>query len=237
MTAGDLISRDDFLLKRWTRCLFVLQAVLSLSGLTVRAQERAGYDTAAAGFSLSDKNPAAPACDPFSKGNFELEFLGGGNSSTLFPDARHPRITFVGGELRFGRIVSNVMGRGFYRGNFEILLGAFAAGVTDGPGSWLVGGNVLCRYNFVQPKARVVPYLQVTGGGLANDIYRDHAQRLIGGGFEFILGAGAGVRFPIGRHFGLLLEGGWQHMSNAGIYSRNRGLNTFGAHAGAFYLF
>ena len=224
-------------LKRWTRCLFVLPAVLSLSGLAVRAQERVGYDTAAAGFSLSDKNPGAPASDPFSKGNFELEFLGGGDSSTVFPDARHPRITFVGADLRFGLMVSNITGRGFYRGNFEILLGAFAAGVTDGPGSWLAGGCVLGRYNFVQPKARVVPYLQLAGGGLGNDVYRDHTQRLIGGGFEFTLGAGVGVRFPIGRHFGLLLEGSYLHISDAGIYPRNRGLNTFGAHAGGFYLF
>jgi hypothetical protein len=134
-------------------------------------------------------------------------------------------------------MVSNIKGRGFYRGNFEILLGAFAAGVTDGPGSWLVGGNVLGRYNFVQPKARVVPYLQLNGGALGNDIYRDHAQRLIGGGFEFTAGADVGVRFQIGRHFGLLFEGSYQHISNAGIYSRNRGLNTLGAHAGAFYLF
>ena len=72
-------------------------------------------------------------------------FLGGGNSSTLFPDARNPRITFVGGELRFCRMVSNVMGSGFYRGNFEILLGAFAAGVTDGPGRLHLAARTVLR--------------------------------------------------------------------------------------------
>jgi hypothetical protein len=71
---------------------------------------------------------------------------------------------------------------------FEILLDSFAAGITDGPGNWLVGGRVFGRYNFIQPGARVVPYLQVSAGALGNDIYLDHTQKIIGGGFEFTTG-------------------------------------------------
>src|SRR5260221_310497 len=40
------------------------------------------------------------------------------------------------------------------------------------------------RYIFIQPGARVVPFLQVSGGALGNDIYRDHTQKIIGGGFR-----------------------------------------------------
>ena len=155
----------------------------------------------------------------------------------MYPGARRPKITFEEGDVRVGLIVSNTIGCSFYRGNFEILLDGFGAGITDGPGNWLVGGRVFGRYNFTQAGARIVPYLQVYGGALGNDIYRDHTQKIIGGGFEFTLGVSLGVRLLISRHYGLLLEGGYQHISNADIYPRNAGLNTLGAQAGLFYFF
>jgi hypothetical protein len=161
----------------------------------------------------------------------------GGESSSLFPGARRPKITFLEGDVRVGLIVSDTIGCSFYRGDFEILLDGFAAGITDGPGNWLVGGRVFGRYNFIRSGARVVPYLQVSAGALGNDIYRDHTQKIIGGGFEFTTGVSMGVRFLISRHFGVLLEGGYQHISNADIYPRNAGLTALGAQAGLFYFF
>jgi Lipid A 3-O-deacylase (PagL) len=155
----------------------------------------------------------------------------------ILAHARRPKITFLQGDARVGMIISQTIGCSFYRGNFEILLDGFAAGITDGPGSWLAGGRVFGRYNFTQPGARIIPYLQVNGGALGNDIYRDHTQKIIGGGFEFTTGVSVGLRFLISRHFGLLLEGGYQHTSNGDIYLRNAGLNTLGAQAGLFYFF
>jgi hypothetical protein len=136
--------------------------VLYLSSIAVRAQEssRISHEDPVFGISFLDKNPPAQLRDPFSKGNLELEVLGGGDSSTLYPGARRPRITFLSGDVRLGLMITNIVGRSFYRGNFEILLDGFAAEVTNGPGSWLAGGRILGRYNFAQPGARVVPYLQ-----------------------------------------------------------------------------
>jgi hypothetical protein len=230
--SGDLICRCDISLSRWTYRLVVFLAVVYSSNPAIRAQDisKTGYDDKVVSF--FEKNPQASLGDPFSRGNVELEFLGGGESSSLYPGARRPKITFLEGDVRVGVIVSHAIGCSFYRGNFEILLDGFGAGITDGPGSWLAGGRVFGRYNFIQPGARVVPYLQVNGGALGNDIYRDHTQRIIGGGFEFTTGVSVGLRFLISRHFGLLLEGGYQHISNADIYPRNAGLNTLGAQAG-----
>jgi hypothetical protein len=235
--SGDLICRCDISLSRWTYRLVVFLAVVYSSNPAICAQDisKTGYDDKVVSF--FEKNPQASLGDPFSRGNVELEFLGGGESSSLYPGARRPKITFLEGDVRVGVIVSHAIGCSFYRGNFEILLDGFGAGITDGPGSWLAGGRVFGRYNFIQPGARVVPYLQVNGGALGNDIYRDHTQRIIGGGFEFTTGVSVGLRFLISRHFGLLLEGGYQHISNADIYPRNAGLNTLGAQAGLFYFF
>jgi hypothetical protein len=231
--------RCDISLSHLAYRFIVVMAVFYSSGIAVRAQEssKTGFDDKMVGISFLEKNPQVSLGDPFSQGNVELEFLGGGESSSLFPGARRPKITFLEGDVRVGMIISHTIGCSFYRGNFEILLDGFAAGITDGPGSWLVGGRVFGRYNFTQPGARVVPYLQVSGGALGNDIYRDHTQKIIGGGFEFTTAVSAGLRFLISRHFGLLLEGGYQHISNADIYPRNAGLNTLGAQAGLFYFF
>ncbi len=234
-----MIFRCDISHSRSIYQLVVLLAVLYSSSAAVRAQEssKTGFNNSVAGISFFEKNPQVSLRDPFSKGNVELELLGGGESSSLFPGARRPKITFLEGDVRVGLIVSDTIGCSFYRGDFEILLDGFAAGITDGPGNWLVGGRVFGRYNFIQPGARVVPYLQVSAGALGNDIYRDHTQKIIGGGFEFTTGVSMGVRFLISRHFGLLLEGGYQHISNADIYPRNAGLNALGAQAGLFYFF
>jgi hypothetical protein len=234
-----LIFRSDISLVRSIYRLVVFLTVFYSSSPTVRAQESSKSSDyhSMVGISFFDKNPAVSSRDPFSKGDLELEFLAGGESSSLFPGARRPKITFIEGDVRLGLIVSDTIGCSFYRGNFEILLDGFGAGVTDGPGNWLVGGRVFARYNFVQPGAHVIPYLQVSGGALGNDIYRDQTQKLIGGGFEFTTGVSMGLRFLISPHFGLLLEGGYQHVSNADIYPRNAGLNTLGAQAGLFYLF
>jgi Lipid A 3-O-deacylase (PagL) len=232
-----LIFWSDISLRPWTNRLITFLIVFYSSSTAVRAQEsrKTGYDDSVVGISFFEKNPQVSLRDPFSPGSVELEFLGGGESSSLYPGARRPKITFLQGDVRVGMIISQAIGCSFYRGNFEILLDGFAAGITDGPGSWLAGGRVFGRYNFTQPGARIIPYLQVNGGALGNDIYRDHTQKIIGGGFEFTTGVSVGLRFLVSRHFGLLLEGGYQHTSNGDIYLRNAGLNTLGAQAGLFY--
>jgi len=160
-----VIFRCVISLSRWTYRLVAFPAVFYSSSTAVRAQEssKIGYDDSAVGISFFEKSPQESLRDPFSKGNVELEFLGGGASSSLYPGARRPKITFVEGDVRVGLIVSDTIGCSFYRGNFEILLDGFGAGITDGPGNWLVGGRVFGRYNFTQPEARIVPYLQAYG--------------------------------------------------------------------------
>ena len=79
---------------------------------------------------------------------------------------------------------------------------------------------------------RVVPYFQFTGGLSSNDIYRDLRQTQIGGPFEFVTNTEAGVRIRLHRGCALLIEGGYEHISNAHIYRRNDSFNGLGGRVG-----
>jgi len=76
---GDLIFRCEFSFSRWTHRLVVFLAVFYLISTAVRAQEssKIGYDGSVVGISFFEKNPQVSSRDPFSKGNVELELLGG----------------------------------------------------------------------------------------------------------------------------------------------------------------
>jgi lipid A 3-O-deacylase len=117
---------------------------------------------------------------------------------------------------------------GLLRGNNEFLLEAFGGPVTKGPGSYLAGGSLLWRYNFVQPDARWAPYLQLGAGALGNDIYTGHGQREIGEAFEFVLQGDIGLKYLINDQWSVSAEGGYRHISNADLASRNEGLNSIG---------
>jgi lipid A 3-O-deacylase len=104
--------------------------------------------------------------------------------------------------------------------------------------SGILGGGALgMHYNFIQPGWRLVPYLGLSLGMSGNNLYENQNQRIIGGPFAFVLQAKAGARLFIRKNWGLILEGGFEHVSNLNIYQRNVGLNQFGGRLGMFCLF
>ena len=65
-----------------------------------------------------------------------------------------------------GYVVTDLTGGGLFRGNFEFLLEAMSGEFFEGPASYLVGGNLLLRWSFVQnPNPKWIPYIQIGGGG------------------------------------------------------------------------
>ena len=54
---------------------------------------------------------------------------------------------------------------------------------------------------------------------------------------EFNLQGGGGLRFVINRHWSLLLEGGYRHISNASIKLPNGGVDNFGGDLGFAFSF
>lgn len=173
---------------------------------------------------------------PFDAGRHEFQLGVGYNWAINSDTAKRPNIEDLDVYARFGWMLTSPQGDGFFRGNLEFLLEAFGGGVTSGPGDMLVGGSFLLRYNFVQPNAKWVPYFQIGGGGLYNDIYKEHPQGLIGQAFEFNLQGAFGLRYLFNDHMAAYVEAGYRHISNAGMADRNLGLNSVTAQGGVSWL-
>jgi hypothetical protein len=178
--------------------------------------------------------------DPFAKGATEFELLGGyWHSPITTGGAKRPQFDYAGGDLRLGIILGPILfdRSKIVRGNIEFLGDFFTDGVTYGPGNYLVGGSIAFRYNFIQPGSRIIPYLQLGGGGLHTDATEDPDQRIIGSDFEFLLESDLGARVLLNDRWSLILEGSYQHISNADTGSRNVGVNAIGGRLGLGFVF
>jgi hypothetical protein len=125
----------------------------------------------------------------------------------------------------------------FCKGCFEVLLEYDYSVIVGDFGSYFTGPNAILRYNFVHPDCIVIPYIQGGAGFVFTDAYRDTTQHLIGEEFEFLLRAEVGLRTMITENLSLDIEGGFQHISNAGLAQRNAGLNTLGGMIGLTFFF
>ncbi len=171
---------------------------------------------------------------PYVRKAMELE-VGAGAFATINTrgSRTRPDTGFALGEVRLGWMLSDVMGSGLLRGNVELLGQAYGAGIFDGPGEYLAGAGLLLRWNFVQPQARVVPFIQIEGGGVYSDAAdQDAVQRLIGSDLSFSLGGEVGLRFMVNKHFAITGGVEYRHISNANTASRNVGLNALGGTIG-----
>jgi hypothetical protein len=169
-------------------------------------------------------------------GQGELIFSDGFYSMAAWPKSRSPLYSFNETDLQLGYNLP-VIGGSFYRGNFEGLMDLFLWESTREHSGILGGGALGIRYNFVQPGWRLVPYIGGNLGLSGNDLYVQQSQRIIGGPFEFLLQANAGLRYFINKNWGLNIEGGYQHVSNDDIYPRNVGVNQTGGRFGIFCTF
>jgi hypothetical protein len=126
---------------------------------------------------------------------------------------------------------------GDFRGNWECLAGLNIAPIISRYGHCAAGPSLYLRRNFVHPDATLVPYTQVGAGFLITDANTAKWQDAIGQAFEMHLQANIGLRYFISDHWSLDIEGGYQHISNCGMSSRNAGVNALGAQIGFTYHF
>lgn len=199
-----------------------------------------GFSKAEAG-SLTAGNKAVvggptESPDYITGGQGDLLLTEGFYNSSFVPTRRKPIFAFAETDLQLGYMLP-VIGSSFYRGNFEGLIDLFAWGSTREQSGVLGGGTLGAHYNFIQPGWRLVPYVGLSLGISGNNLYENQDQRIIGGPFEFVLQAKVGARFFIRRNWGLVFEGGYEHVSNLNIYPRNLGLNQIGGRLGMFCIF
>lgn len=180
--------------------------------------------------------------DPFAPGTWNVQWLAGYYHSPTALGPRHwrqmPRYDFVPVALRLGKMYECGCDDGLLRGRLEGMVEICGAPVTGSFGHFYVGTSILYRYNFVQPNARLVPYMQLGAGISYNDGYKDTSpdQWVLGQALEFLLYAQVGARYFISDHLALNFEGGLTHISNAGLARRNQGANGLGGCIGITYF-
>jgi len=129
----------------------------------------------------------------------------------------------------------------------DVLIEVNHSHVRNWPGDYMVGVLGLFRANLLDKDAQVVPYLQLGAGILVTDTYKPKryyiihnkgepdeereakVQENIGGPIEFNIRVSAGLEVRINRTISLLVEYvARDHISNAGMYERNDGVNGKG---------
>jgi lipid A 3-O-deacylase len=172
------------------------------------------------------------ADDPFGRGRWSFEVNAGCYFSQPGVGPRTPTFDLAPINLRLGLMLHEPCFPGWFRGSFEGLVEFSTAPVVDGFGDIVVGPTALLRYNWVQPGRRWVPYLQGGAGLVYNNAFEDRSQRAIGEAVEFALKAAVGCHFFLRDNLSLDVEGGYIHISNADLASRNLGINSVGGTLG-----
>ncbi len=142
---------------------------------------------------------------------------GFGQSSPL-----DPQLVPVMAQLqwRAPEAINSVLGKAQLRLNW--LSEAWAAGIMASPSAFEVGVNPLGVELAWDGGQRVVPFVQVAIGLLLTNLQGYPT----GGAFQFDETGGVGVDFFLNRTTAISLMYRYRHMSNAGIYEANRGLDT-----------
>ncbi len=194
-----------------------------------------------AGTTMVDpKGPPPPADDmlaAFQRGALDLQIMLGAQDSTQDTSPLRPNIDYGLAVARLGYMLDPVRGKGFFRGNDEVMLEAVGGPMITGPGTFLTGLTVVYRRNFVPPSARIVPYINLGAGGVYSDAFHQRVQRALGSPFEFDLLGSVGVRYRFDAKWSLDGEVSFRHLSNADFASRNYGTNALGGLVGFSYAF
>lgn len=169
---------------------------------------------------------------PFDQGGKEFQIGFGAMNSVDNHGIARPRFVDVDLTLRLGWMLRTPKGAGFFRGNCEFLIDGGLGASVDGPGDVLAELAILLRYNFVQPDAKWVPYVQGGGGAEYSNAYTDHVQRVLGSPLLFNLQAALGLRYLHSARCAVYAEADFRHASTGGFTDRNLGLNWLGGQLG-----
>ncbi|HSU86881.1 MAG TPA: acyloxyacyl hydrolase [Chthoniobacterales bacterium] len=173
----------------------------------------------------------------FSRGAKEFQNVSGAFFFFDTTQNNRPAIDFALDSLRLGIMLNDPWQAGPLSGNFELLGEIFGGGIFNGPGDVMAGATLVMRYNFVQPHARLVPYLQIGAGGVYTNIGEEESRGLISLPVEFNLQGIVGARVMLNDRWSLVLEGAYRHISNAEIKKPNYGIDSGGGNVGLGFFF
>lgn len=131
-----------------------------------------------------------------------------------------------------GRVLSDPVGSGWYRGTLEgIFEGAFSF-VVKNQNKYAAGANLLLRYNFLAPRQHLRPYAQLGFGATLTNLDMEDFDS----GLNFASTAACGLQYFFSRTRALTLEWRFFHLSNAGLSDDNSGLNMNNVFIGYSHL-
>ena len=139
---------------------------------------------------------------------------------------------FITGRWRLGVVNTDR----WYRGYHQLYFLAMGEPIFRGPESYYYGISAGLRYNFVQPGARLVPYIS---GGVGMGLIDSHSDVFGAQGqdFTFNILSAAGVSYQVNDHLKVNVGALYQHLSNGGQTDPNPSLNLFGPQIGVTYSF
>ena len=180
----------------------------------------------------SESAPPQRVIDPLDAPSFEMA----AETSYLLGTFGNPNSYEIGAQFITARWrIAATKSDSWLRGYHQFYFSGVAEPIFRGPENHYFGISTGFRYNFVQPHARLIPY--VSGGvGLG---WIDSTDTFGGQGQDFtfnVLAAG-GVSYKLNDHW--KASGGilYQHLSNGGQTDPNPSLNLFGPQVGVTYSF
>lgn len=142
-------------------------------------------------------------------------------------------IRFISLYPYLGRLLTDPVGKGWYRGTVEgVLEGAFSL-VRKHQRTYAAGANALLRYNFLPASESWRPYVQ-GGFGIT---YTNLMMHDFGKNLNFASNAACGIQYFYNPKNAVSFEWRFFHLSNAGIDDDNTGLNMSNFFIGFSRLF
>lgn len=158
-------------------------------------------------------------------------------SGYLFGAINPPASYEIGAEFLTARVRWGIVDReSWLRGYNQFYVSAIAEPIFRGIENHYFGVNFGFRYNFVQPRSRLIPYIS---GGLGLGWIDSHPEIPGGQGqdFTFNILSAAGVSYRVNDHWKVNVGALYQHLSNGGQTDPNPSLNLFGPQMGVTYSF
>jgi hypothetical protein len=178
------------------------------------------------------------AKDPYRAGACSVQFLAGYFPMTDWGPVG-PKVDHAPLSIRAGVMLNDAdFHRACLPGCCELLLDYTYSPIVHEFGNYLTGPSLILRYTHCDPRWLFHPYFQWGAGLVFTDAHRSPVyQELIGQSVEFLLRVEVGARVMLTESVSLDVEGGYQHISNAGRAERNGGINNLGVAIGLTYSF
>ena len=179
---------------------------------------------------------AALAYDPkqtFHQGSFVISpEVGYGQQFDLEGKSGFTGLEFVNAGVRFGWLPFNPVGPGPLYGSFEIGLEPLYQRYFEPVDAYFAGLGVTFRYHFLS-LGRLVPYAELAAAAGGSDL----KVKEIRSDLAFMLWGGAGVSYFLTDRTAVYGGYRYQHVSNGGIESPNRGFESHTGVAGVSFFF